>query len=153
MSNAVMVISFAKRAVSTWAGPWTDRGYSWIGVLVMAVWLGVVGIAGAQAEDRGALTGSVTDGQGAPIAEASVLVRSVATGSTRMALTAADGTFTVGELRYGVYQIRVTREGFSDAVVEVRLAAPSATLDPIRLAPGTIRESSPLRPVVPSGTQ
>jgi hemoglobin/transferrin/lactoferrin receptor protein len=140
MSNAVMVISFAKRAAFPWSGLRAGRGYSWIGVLVMAVWLGVVGVAGAQAEDRGALTGSVTDGQGAPIAEASVLVRSVATGSTRMALTAADGTFTVGELRYGVYQIRVTREGFSDAVVEVRLAAPGATLDPIRLAPGTIRE-------------
>lgn len=60
-----MVVSFVKRTASPWAG----RGYSWIGFLVMAVWLGVVGVAGAQAEDRGVLTGSVTDGQGTPVAE------------------------------------------------------------------------------------
>lgn len=109
-------------------------------VLVTAIWLGIVSLTGVQAEDRGALMGSVTDERGTPIAEASVLVRRVATGSTRTALTAADGTFTVGELRYGTYQVRIAREGFSDAVVEARLTAPSLTLEPVRLAPGTIRE-------------
>jgi hypothetical protein len=78
----------------------------------MAVWLGVVGVAGAQAEDRGVLTGSVTDGQGTPVAEASVLIRSLATGSTRTTLTAADGTFTVGELRYGSIRYVSHGKGF-----------------------------------------
>ncbi|MFQ3580914.1 MAG: TonB-dependent receptor [Chloracidobacterium sp.] len=99
----------------------------------------LVGVA-ARAEERGTLVGQVRESQGAPVAEASVLARNLATGVVRSTLTAADGTFTVSDLPFGRYQVRITRDGFSDALVEAQLRTTSVTLDPVILVPGTIRE-------------
>ncbi len=107
-----------------------------------AAWVVLIWMAGggAQAEERGTLTGKVVDPQGAPVAEASVMARNLASGATRVALTAPDGTFTLRDLPFGAYQARIACSGFSDAAVEFRLDAPSLALGAVTLAPGAIRE-------------
>lgn len=119
---------------------WFFSARRWIrsALWVTLIWITTAG--GAQGAERGTVTGKVADAQGAPVAEASVLARNVASGATRVTLTAADGTFTLSDLPFGAYQARIARSGFSDAMLEFRLNAPSLALDTATLVPGTIQE-------------
>ncbi len=83
--------------------------------LVWLVWLGLAGQAWAQV-GAGALQGLVSDESGGPLAAARVIVILVATGHTRVATSAGDGTFAVPALTPGAYRIRVDATGFRPLV-------------------------------------
>jgi len=74
-------------------------------------------VAVAQDYTSGILSGTVRDGSGAPVAGATVSVRS-AQGSTRQTVTAADGSFRVPALAVGSYTVSIdsVRGGASDQV-------------------------------------
>jgi hypothetical protein len=58
------------------------------------------------------LTGTVTDEQGASIANAKVVLRSSGTSETREVMTDASGVFLIGQLIPGEYQLAVEMSGF-----------------------------------------
>lgn len=63
--------------------------------------------------DTATLTGRVTDSTDAVVQGASVTVTNIASGAKREAQTNVDGSFSVPLLRPGVYDINVSKEGFS----------------------------------------
>jgi len=71
----------------------------------------------------GSISGTVTDPQGAAVADATVTVSNKATGTNQVLKTNSDGSFTSGSLPPGDYQIRVESSSFrtiqSTVVVQV----------------------------------
>ena len=67
-------------------------------------------------EATGRLIGTVTDPQGAVVPEADVEVIETATSITHTAKTDSSGGYQVLALPIGMYQVKVTREGFKPAV-------------------------------------
>jgi hypothetical protein len=65
---------------------------------------------------RGTILGTVTDPQGAVIANATVTVRNLDTGLERTAQTSPDGTYSIPELPIGNYTVTVTQSGFQKSV-------------------------------------
>ena len=65
----------------------------------------------AQTDESGALTGTVTDPSGAPVAFAMVTATSVATGQERPAATGTDGTYRVS-LPPGDYRVSFESAGY-----------------------------------------
>ena len=69
--------------------------------------------------DRGSITGKVTDSTGAIVAGASVKVTNTGTGSTFEATTGADGLYATPEiLQVGTYRVEASHSGFKTAVSE-----------------------------------
>ena len=66
----------------------------------------------AQAE-TGQLTGTVSDPTGATVPGASISVRNVDTGATRVTLSNADGVYAVTNLQPAEYEVNVTAPGFN----------------------------------------
>jgi hypothetical protein len=92
--------------------------------LVCAAALVVLTHAGAAAaQTRGAITGLVSDVRGTVLARINVKVRQTETGTEREAVTAPDGTFQIGGLLPGEYEITVEDFGFTPFRTRVRLAA------------------------------
>jgi hypothetical protein len=60
-----------------------------------------------------ALTGTVTDTTGAALPGATVEVTSVNTGSVRTTITSGAGSYYVGDLPIGTYQLNVHADRFS----------------------------------------
>ena len=60
----------------------------------------------------GSIRGTVTDEQGAVVADATVTITNTETGLTRTVQSATDGAFTFPDLPIGSYRLRVTRTGF-----------------------------------------
>ncbi len=84
-----------------------------IAVLTATVLL-VVPVAGNAQETSSAVTGTITDETGAPVAGATVLVSDASTGLTRSTTTNASGQYTVRNLPVGYgYTINVAGEGFA----------------------------------------
>ncbi|WJY25070.1 TonB-dependent receptor [Alteriqipengyuania flavescens] len=75
---------------------------------------GAIAPAAAQDYTSGAIAGTVTDETGAPVAGATVVATSNATGQTRTATTGSNGTFRLNALPTGSYDIVVTGGGFQD---------------------------------------
>ncbi|MFS2318384.1 carboxypeptidase regulatory-like domain-containing protein [Maricaulis sp. D1M11] len=78
----------------------------------------------AQSYTTGAVTGSVSDQMGQPLAGATVTVVSTARGTTRSIVTGADGEFVMGRLPLGEFTITVESPGFqtiSDDSLVVRV--------------------------------
>ncbi len=74
------------------------------------------------------IKGTVLDPDGKRIAAAAVIVRS-ASGTTTTAVTEADGTFTVGDLAPGLYDVEVTATGFAPALKEAQRLVTGKTLE------------------------
>ena len=70
-----------------------------------------VAIAGAQ--ENAAITGTVTDQSGAALPNATVMVTHIATGITHSTVTSGDGLFSFSALQIGVYDLKVTAQGFA----------------------------------------
>jgi hypothetical protein len=69
------------------------------------------------------LSGAVTDPSGGAVAGAKVTVRDLETGATRTTTTGDLGRYEVFALPVGEYEVRVTKEGFAEAVQRgIRLA-------------------------------
>jgi Carboxypeptidase regulatory-like domain len=63
--------------------------------------------------NSGSLRGTVTDGTGAAIEGAQITIESKATNATRTTVTNGTGDYNVASLEPGVYNITVTKTGFS----------------------------------------
>ena len=61
------------------------------------------------AQDRGTITGSVTDALGGAIVEAKVTIRNPATNLRQEVATNAEGTYTVPYLPAGIYTVQAEK--------------------------------------------
>src|ERR1700688_1291983 len=92
-------------------------------VLSMLLSVAVLGSGAQVSNSTGSISGTVTDPQGAAVADANVTVSNKATGTNQTLKTNSDGSVTSGSLPPGDYQIRVESAGFktiqSTVVVQV----------------------------------
>jgi hypothetical protein len=75
-------------------------------------------LSAAAQSNKGTITGTVTDPNGAVVKDAKVVVTNVADGQTREAMSSDDGTYSIPALDPGVYRITVDASGFSQSVIE-----------------------------------
>lgn len=73
----------------------------------------------ATAQQRGAVTGSVTDTGGTPMGQA----RITAVGTSQVVVTGADGHFEIADLTPGLQVLDVTMVGYRQILLPVRIAA------------------------------
>lgn len=76
---------------------------------------------------RGSIQGTVTDSQGAVVADADVIISSPQTGLTRPTKTDGAGEYSVTELPIGVYEVTVKKGGFRDQTIKEVKVEVSAT--------------------------
>ncbi|HMA99110.1 MAG TPA: carboxypeptidase-like regulatory domain-containing protein, partial [Wenzhouxiangella sp.] len=80
------------------------------------------------------LRGQVVNSDGSPVAEASVQILHVPSGTVSQAIASSTGQFFQSGLRVGgPYQLTITREGFEPTIVEDLFLDPGSQ-DPIRVA-------------------
>jgi hypothetical protein len=111
-------------------------------VLGAAAVLAAAALAPAPAAAQNAtanLRGVVTGAAGAPVGDAQVQVRNVATGARRGALTNASGFYNVGGLQPGAYEVRVIRIGFTPVTQAVRLTVGEVTRRDFRLGEAAVQ--------------
>ena len=96
----------------------TFRGYI-KGLLTFAM-LVFPAFAFAQ-QETGQIIGTVTDQNGAVVANASVVVKSVDTGREITAQTSSEGVYTVVSLQPGFYDITVKSQGFQDKTERIQV--------------------------------
>jgi hypothetical protein len=73
--------------------------------------------------DRGAITGTVTDPQGAVVANAKVTATNIETNEARETTSSDGGSFTLPELKAGPYKVTIESQGFKTATFDgVRVA-------------------------------
>src|ERR671921_1777954 len=74
---------------------------------------------GANAQsNKGTITGTVIDPNGAVVKDAKVTVTNVANGESRDATTSDDGTYSIPALDPGVYRVTVDATGFRQSIIE-----------------------------------
>lgn len=73
----------------------------------------IFAVAGFGQTNKATISGSVTDAQGAVVADANVTVKSLSTGAERQVKSNEEGFFEVPLLEIGVYTITVSKQGFS----------------------------------------
>jgi len=76
----------------------------------------------AQTGDR-TLSGTVTSASGAPIANARLVLKNIATSDTRSFTANGDGTYVVASLLPGTYEITASAPGFEDAHATVTISS------------------------------
>src|SRR3977135_896069 len=81
-------------------------------------------LAFGQAE-TGSISGTVRDTTGAVIPDASVSARNAATSVERVARTEGTGVYTIPALVPGIYEVTVSKSGFSDYKVRVQVTVGS----------------------------
>ncbi len=83
-----------------------------------ALLMAVFALGATAQSNKGTITGTVTDPNGAVVKDAKVVVTNVADGQTRDVTTSDDGTYSIPALDPGVYRITVEASGFSQSVIE-----------------------------------
>ncbi len=96
----------------------------------------LIGSAVAQSLVSGDITGVVTDSTGAVVANATVKIKSVATGESHTTTSEANGSYRFSLLRPGDYAVNVTAKGFSTLDTQVSVRLGQAASLPITLAVG-----------------
>jgi hypothetical protein len=87
---------------------------------------------------RGALNGTVTDAQGAVIANANIVVTNVDTQVSHTSISTSGGEFSFQDLPLGSYSVTVTVSGFSTAKYDkIALQAGTTYTLPVKLAVST----------------
>lgn len=108
---------------------------------LFGILFGIAHVAYGQAV-RGSLVGGVTDSTGAVVAGAKVTLTNIGTGTTREAVTTAEGSFAFPSLQAGVYRAVVEVPGFRRAARDNLEVAVDATLRAdFQLVPGDVSES------------
>src|SRR5918911_1099247 len=77
--------------------------------------------------DRGTITGTVTDPNGAAVANAKVTATNLDTNEVRETTTSEDGTYTLPELKADPYKVTVEAQGFRTAATEDLIVAVQVT--------------------------
>ena len=85
--------------------------------LVVLLGMTVVQPAGAQVP-TGAITGTVKDTQGLPVATAEVTLTNQGTGAVSKTNTSAVGGYAFSSLNFGSYKVSIAKAGFKTGVVE-----------------------------------
>ncbi len=117
------------------------RGRNRLLAFVVAAWTAGTGLATAQA-GTAAVSGTITDQQGAALPGVTVTVSGTAIGLTRSTLTGDNGTYQVLALPPGIYQIKAELSGFRTAVGEqINLPVDLNTRFDVQLAIGTLSET------------
>lgn len=95
--------------------------------LVLCTAVLLLALASARSADaqasRATLTGTVTDTRGAKLSRVTITIRNRETGAERPTVTSPDGSFTVGGLAPGIYDIAIADPGFTAFKTEVTLTA------------------------------
>src|SRR5688500_11734697 len=89
--------------------------------------------------NKGTITGTVTDPNGAVVKDAKVTATNTATGEAREATTGDEGTYALPALEPGLYRVTVDASGFSQSVVEeVKLETASRQAVDVTLTAGGV---------------
>lgn len=100
----------------------------------------MAGVAAAQTF-RGTILGTVTDSSGGSIAGATVTVKNIGTGLTRVVTTSDDGSYSVPELPIGTYSVTVERSGFKLGVISgIAVEVSSDRRTDVVLHPGDVAQ-------------
>ncbi len=91
----------------------------------------------AQSLVSGDVTGTITDPSGAVVPNATVTIKSNATGATRTATSNAAGAYRFSLLPPGHYTVTATAQGFSKAQTTTMVTVGQATIANVKLAVGT----------------
>lgn len=83
-----------------------------------ALLIAAFALAALAQSNKGTITGTVSDPNGAVVKDAKVIVTNVADGQSREATTSDDGTYAIPALDPGVYRITVDASGFSQSIIE-----------------------------------
>src|SRR5437867_353740 len=95
----------------------------------------------AFAQDRGTITGFITDSSGASVPGANVSLRHPETGLSQIAVSGADGSYSFVYLPAGKYIVAVEKEGFRRAeLTDVQVNVNSATRLDFKLQIGAVSE-------------
>ena len=98
----------------------------------------------------GTVVGNVQDPSGAVVAGATVTVTSKETGQVREAVTSEAGDYSIPNLLPGIYDVKVTRQGFTTFTkTNVNITANNVTRDDVLMRSGTSRTWSRSRPTRP----
>ncbi|HKP13144.1 MAG TPA: TonB-dependent receptor [Blastocatellia bacterium] len=123
--------------------------------LLMA-WLACAGSAFAQT-DRGNITGTVTDPQGAVVSGAKITATNLDTNEVRETTSTDEGNFTLTELKAGPWKVTVEAQGFKTTAIEkVQVAVQVTRTVDVKLEAGAIGESVSITsepPVIQADTQ
>src|SRR3984893_17156419 len=94
------------------------------------------------AQDRGTITGTLTDPSGANVPGAVVTLRNPATGLSQTFNSGADGRFSFQLLPPGLYDVTVEKPGFRKAeVTAITVAVNTSTRTDIKLQVGQVQET------------
>jgi hypothetical protein len=93
-------------------------------------------------QDMGVITGLVTDSSGAAVPRALITVTNTETNEVRTLQSSANGIYTAGPLRIGLYQVAVEHSGFKRVVISnLRVSAQDRVRADVELTVGQIAES------------
>ncbi|MFL6283421.1 MAG: TonB-dependent receptor domain-containing protein [Pyrinomonadaceae bacterium] len=96
-------------------------------------------LTAAAQSNKGTITGTITDPNGAVVKDAKVVVTNVATGEARDVTTSDDGNYTIPALDPGVYRVTVDAQGFTQSVIEqVKLDTASRQPVNVQLTVGAV---------------
>ena len=112
------------------------RNFSVVLILVLCL----AGIAFGQSS-AGAIQGTVTDSQGAVIADASVTITNQGTGRVVTVKTSSDGLFSAPTLDPGQYKVEVDQPNFQKMVQDVTLQTAQVLNLPIALQLGSVSQT------------
>ena len=123
---------------------------------LLTVWLACAGSAFAQT-DRGNITGTVTDPQGAVVSGAKITATNLDTNEVRETNSTDEGNFTLTELKAGPWKVTVEAQGFkTTAIDKVQVAVQVTRTVDVKLEAGAIGESVNITsepPVIQADTQ
>ena len=109
-------------------------------ILLLTALMSVVSTTRAQ-DNVAALTGTVTDTTGAAIPNAAVEVANSSTGSVRTTVTSGAGTYYVGDLAIGTYQLKVNAPRFStEQISDIELVVGQTRSLNVKLQIGSVAQ-------------
>ncbi|HEX8847258.1 MAG TPA: TonB-dependent receptor [Pyrinomonadaceae bacterium] len=108
--------------------------------LIFIIWLALCQ-SNAAAQTRATMAGTVTDQNGALVANAEVRLLNIASGRSLGTRTDDSGRYSLTDLPPGSYQLSVSREGFATAARRVILDNDAPLTEDFLLVPGIIKST------------
>ncbi|MFN7929927.1 MAG: carboxypeptidase regulatory-like domain-containing protein [Blastocatellia bacterium] len=93
-------------------------------------------------QDRGTITGTITDSTGAAVPGATVTITNIATNAPSSAITNAEGIYVIPQLPPGTYKVRVEKAGFKISEIgQLPLAAGNTATANLAMTVGAVSET------------
>jgi Carboxypeptidase regulatory-like domain/TonB dependent receptor len=115
--------------------------YRSISIVAAALTIGLLAVAPAQAQSTASLQGTITDAQNAVMPGVSVVIRNVATGIERAAVTDAAGQYVAASLQPGHYSVVAHLEGFKDQTGALDLGPAQTAVMNLKLGLASLAEN------------